>query len=172
MVGDSVVSNTEPVINGCLNALNVTCRILGLMTEDVETRESGAGHVCVEAYLNDLNKWIFIDGQWGIIPIFNNKPLNALELAECIENKEKIRIETLKQPSSVEGYYNWIKEYLYYFNYTEWIKTENGELIDKVIMLGPVGTKKPEVFQIKYPLQVDVYTNSVADFYSNPINDK
>lgn len=38
------------VIGGCLNAIGIQARVIGLKTQDVETRETGAGHVAVEAY--------------------------------------------------------------------------------------------------------------------------
>jgi len=158
------------VIDGCLNALNITARTLALKTEDVETREFGAGHVLAEAYLKDINKWIFIDGQWGVIPLLDNIPLNAAEFADCLENREKygerLSLEILKSDVSEEDYFNWIKEYLYFYDYTYWEKSEDGDLIEKTIMLAPIGVKKPEVFQIKYPLKIDIYTHSVIDFYS------
>jgi len=158
------------VIYACLNALNITARQLGLMTADVETREYGAGHVGAEAYLKDMNKWIFIDGQYGIIPKLDNMPLNAVEFADSLEKTEeygeKLNVVNVKQNISKEDYFNWIKEYLYYYNYTYWEKGENESLKEKTIMLGPTGAEKPKVFQIKWPLKIDIYTHSVVDFYS------
>jgi transglutaminase-like putative cysteine protease len=51
------------VASGCLNALGIRARVLGLKTADVETRVSGAGHMAVEAYLRDRSKWILVDPQ-------------------------------------------------------------------------------------------------------------
>jgi len=161
------------VIHACLNALNITARTLGLMTEDVETRQSGAGHVAVEVYLKDIDKWIFIDGQWGVIPMLDNTPLNAIEFSDSLENKdeyERLNLEILKSNVSKENYFNWIKEYLYFYNYEYWEKTNDGNLTSKIILLGQIGAKAPTVFQIRFPLKFDIYTHSVADFYSTIIN--
>lgn len=73
------------VISGCLNALGIPTRTLGLKTQDVETRDYGAGHVAAEAYIKDLKKWVFVDGQWGIIPVMDGMPLNAVQLSEVLE---------------------------------------------------------------------------------------
>jgi hypothetical protein len=35
-------------------------------------------------------------------------------------------------------------------------------------MLVPLGAKNPTVFQIKYPLDYLIYTNSLKDFYQIP----
>lgn len=51
------------VIAGCLNSIGIPARTIGLKTQDVETRDYGAGHVATEAYLKEYKKWIFIDGQ-------------------------------------------------------------------------------------------------------------
>lgn len=48
------------VILGRLNALGITSRRIRLKTADVETRECGAGHVAVEVYLKDFNKWVLL----------------------------------------------------------------------------------------------------------------
>lgn len=44
------------VLYGCLQALDITSREIGLSTANVETRKSGAGHVATEAYLSDYEK--------------------------------------------------------------------------------------------------------------------
>ena len=157
------------VIHGCLTALNITSRELGLMTEDVETRDSNAGHVGTEVYLKDINKWIFVDGQWGMIPILDNKPLNAVEFAESLENigeyGERLSVEKLNSTYSIADYFAWIKEYLYFYNYTYWENDNSGNRVNKNIMLGPIGIEAPKAFQIKYPIMLDIYTHSVLDFY-------
>jgi len=58
------------VLNGCLNALGIISRILSLKTKNCETKRYGAGHVVVEAYLKDKEKWVMIDPQWDVIPMF------------------------------------------------------------------------------------------------------
>lgn len=73
---------------GCLNSLGIPARSIGLKTKDVETRDYVAGHVATEAYLKDYRKWVFIDGQWGLIPLMGDMPLNAIQLSEVIQHPE------------------------------------------------------------------------------------
>lgn len=158
------------VIFGCLNALDIPARTIGLKTEDVETRELGAGHVATEAYLEDYGKWILIDGQWGVIPMDGDLPLNAVELSEALKRTESdgepVGFLTLHDGGS-DGYAEWIKEYLYYMNVTCYMKSERGYR-GYTMMLTPIGSKIPKVFQIKHPLKADNYTHSVVRFYALP----
>lgn len=76
------------VLNGCLNALGLRSRILSLKMHDCETREYGAGHVVVEVFITELDKWIMADPQFNVVPYKNNEPLNAVELS--LTNKELV----------------------------------------------------------------------------------
>lgn len=147
------------VISGCLQALGIQARTLGLKTADVETRVSGAGHVATEVFLPDLHKWILVDGQWNAIPELNGTPLNAVELqAALAKNEQGLKFRGFSTFDSIR-YKKWITPYLYYLDV--WA-------VDHRIMLGPVGAKKPAIFQVKYPLSVQVYTHSPKVFYAEP----
>lgn len=155
------------VISGCLNALGIPSRTIGLKTQDVETRDYGAGHVATEAYIQDLKKWVFIDGQWGVIPMMGETPLNAVQLGEVLNHPESYE-ESLQfisfQAGGSEGYEEWINEYLYYLDVIGY-DTTDGNLEEKTLMLTPIEAKNPEIFQINYPLEIDRYTHSVHEFY-------
>lgn len=161
------------VIFGCLNALDIPARTLGLKTADVETRELGAGHVATEVYLKDYEKWVLIDGQWGTIPMSGDLPLNAVELCEALWQTDNSQyshapVEFLSfRDEGSDGYAEWIREYLYYMNVSFY--TKKGKNLQRYdMMLLPEGAKIPKVFQIKYPLKADEYTHSVIRFYSLP----
>lgn len=157
------------VIYGCLSALGITSRALGLKTSDVETRASGAGHVGTEAYLKDLDKWVFIDGQWGIIPLLGETPLNAVEFGKAITEDDKdlklMRIGENYNDTTDKGYYQWIYEYIYYLDVNYYEVQSEDKMKSIQIMLIPKGAKEPTIFQNKYPLDVDRYTTSVKEFY-------
>lgn len=148
------------VISGSLQALGIPARHLSLKTADVETRSSGAGHVVTEAYLRDLNKWVFIDGQWNVIPFLNGIPLNAVELQRALANNEKGLDLGLKAAQSI-FYRRWIAPYLYYFDV--WANGQH-------IMLGPSGVEAPTVFQGKSPINVSIYTHDPSLFYTPPVD--
>jgi len=175
---DEVVENNKQfrcveygiVIYGCLTALGIPSRKLALKTADVESREYGAGHVVTEVYLFDLKKWIFVDGQFGVIPTYNNIPLNAVEFGAVLSadkniflNLRFIRLQN-NNNFSAKKYLSFVKEYLYYLDFAYLAKPLDIDSIKRV-MLTPTGSKNPTVFQIKYPLDIDFYTHSVIDFY-------
>lgn len=147
------------VITGCLQALGIDARTLGLKMKDVETRSYAAGHVVAEAYLKDMDKWVVVDGQWNAIPFIDSTPLNAVELQTAIALKSKDLTFPLLSKTQNLMYKKWISPYLYYFDVT---------LNETNIMLAPEGAKEPTVFQRKWPLTVDVFTHSVRGFYPSP----
>ncbi|KAA9345566.1 transglutaminase-like domain-containing protein [Adhaeribacter soli] len=161
------------VTASALNAVGLKSRVLALKTKDVETTESGAGHVVLETYLNDLGKWVMLDSQWDAMPALKGKPLNAVEFQNAIVNNyEPLEIKSLSGLGK-RTYANWIAPYLYYFD----VKFDNreGELKDqlmvsgkKSLMLVPSRAKNPTVFQKQWPINNCVYTNSLVDFYAKP----
>jgi len=162
------------VASACLKAIGLKARTLALKTKDVETKSRSAGHVGTEVYLNDLKKWVFIDGQYDAMPVLNGVPLNAVEFQKAIaENYDKLEIKSISKTSK-KAYTDWVYPYLYYFD----VSFDNREGIEKrqsingkkSLMLVPLGAKCPTVFQIKYPIDYAIYTYSLADFYAPPEN--
>ncbi len=147
------------VISGCLQALGIESRILALKTRDCETRASGAGHVATEAYLPDLDKWVFADGQANAIPELDGVPLNAVEFQQALARNDPALALPGLSPADAMAYRKGVAQYLYYFD----VSTEGEH-----IMLDPLGAKQPTVFQRKYPISVTEYTHSVKAFYAPP----
>ena len=148
------------VMASCLRAINIPARILGLKTKDVETREFGAGHVVVEAFVD--NQWIFIDPQACFIPSINGKLLNAVDLCYQLNSPNNTLVAN-ELKNETGNYKDWVKNYLYYFD--TFISPEK----EKVkVMLVPLNAKKPTVFQKNHPLTDLHYTNSVTAFYAWP----
>lgn len=163
------------VTTACLNAIGLPSRTLSLKTKNAESTPSGAGHVVMEVFLKDMNKWIMVDPQWDAIPWSKGKPLNAVEFQKAITDKCDIEILTNNKELNKYQYEAWIYSYLYYFSY----KFDNRENIPKdkritindksELMLVPKGAKKPTIFQRKFPIDYCLYTNSILDFYRSPI---
>jgi len=159
-----------------LDALNYKARVIAVKTKDVETTRFGAGHVLAEVWLPQFSKWVLIDGQFNVMPILDNIPLNAVELQQAIaENKNYQLIDINGEVSKKRRrkYQSFIFDYLYFID----TKFDNRNLAvnEKLtyegksgLMLVPVGAKNPTVFQIKYPLDYVVYTSSVKEFYQSP----
>lgn len=153
------------VINGCLQALGLNSRGLGLKMKTVETEEYGAGHVGCEVYLEDIQKWVFIDGQWGAIPMLDDTPLNAYEFGEAIRKKDsKLYINWVNNVygATDKDYIKWIKPYLYYLD-TDY-KNVNGNFTN--IMFVPEDGEEVTIFQRNYTIDMDYYLRDINTFYS------
>jgi hypothetical protein len=160
------------VVAACTRSLGMPSRVLGLKRCDVETAKSGAGHVVAEVWLEQFNKWVFVDGQWGAIPEKDGIPLNAVEFQGAIACESpglKIRFE---QKVDRMHYLTWIAPYLYYFDVNLNQRFYDGETEQERIsgskgkvMLVPKGADKPKVFQIKYPIKNCTYISNPKTFY-------
>ncbi|MFD3003284.1 transglutaminase family protein [Pontibacter toksunensis] len=161
------------VATSCLNAIGLPARVMGLKTKDVETTTSGAGHVLLEVFLPDLQKWVMLDGQFDTMPMLHNVPLNAVEFQQAIANNyDELEIRSLSGTSKA-SYVNWVYPYLYYFDVRfdnrEGLNIERETMKGKSsLMLVPAGAKNPKVFQVKYPMKRFLYTSSPADLYQSP----
>lgn len=161
------------VTAAALNAIGLPARTMGLKMKDVETIESGAGHVLLEVYLPDLQKWVMLDGQFDVMPVLNNVPLNAVEFQKAIaDNYDKLEIRSLSGTSK-QQYVSWVYPYLYYFD----VKFDNREGADfkresidgkNSLMLAPIGANLPKVFQKRFKMDMYKYTNSIVDLYQAP----
>lgn len=160
------------VAAACLNSIGLKARILALKTKDVETAQYGAGHVLTEVFMNDLGKWVVIDGQWDAMPVLNNVPLNAVELQKAIsESYKELEIRTSSDLSKMK-YVEWIHPYLYYFD-TSFDNREghiraNGIAGKTRLMLVPLGAREPKVFQSSTKIDNCSYTYSLNTFYAPP----
>lgn len=165
------------VVSRALLALNFKARVLGLKTKDVETTQSGAGHVLAEVWVPSFQKWALIDGQFNIMPVLDGIPLNAVELQEAISNKKNFKLVDANGEVNRRrraNYLSFIGDYLYYldvkFDEREVKYQERLKLNDKIaIMLVPLGAKNPTIFQKNYSINYAYYTNSLKDFYKKPM---
>lgn len=157
------------VLAGCLNSIGLKSRVIGLKTKDVETAQCCAGHVCTEVFLNDLKKWVLCDAQFNVVPILDNKPLNAFELREGIQSSYKSLV--LKgAENNKSDYLNFVGKYLYFFD-INMDNSDNGTHTNsKSLFLSPTGVAAPTRFQKSGTInQMGILTtHHVADFYQRP----
>jgi hypothetical protein len=155
------------VIQGCLAALDIRARYLALKTEDVETRETCAGHVVVEAYLRDHQRWAFIDGQFSAVPLLAEKPLSAWELSNALHHAGKaLRLVGSSQAQS-KAYFDWIKPYMFYLE-TRFDNRVSGSPNSSGFMLVPDGAKRPTIMQRYWSIENMTYTSEPDEFYPTP----
>lgn len=165
------------VTSSALNSIGINARVLGLKTRDVERVKLGAGHVVSEVYSTVLNKWIFIDPQFNVIPTLNGEPLNAVEFQKAILNdRDNLKLVNLKGEVAAEvseNYTNWVAKYLFYFDVLFDQRIGNEPRYKSIngmtkITLVPIGEKEPKVFQRHNKIDYSFYTNSLNDFYRSP----
>ena len=166
------------VTSACLNAIGIPTRTVSLKTKDVETRELGAGHLVVESYIKEYEKWILADPQFNIITTNKNKiPINLFELQELITNDEQI--DFISEPTlnfnslDTKEYLRWIYPYLFYadipFDVRYYLERPKIKVKDKLkLMLVPLGEKNHTKFQKTMDIDFCIYTNSIIDYYQPP----
>jgi len=165
------------VATSALSSLGIPARTLGLKTRDVEKVRIGAGHVVTEVYSNDLEKWIFMDPQFNIIPMLDGKPLNGVEFQKEIFNKN-VNLKLINKQGEIskedaESYIKWVGKYLFYFDILFDQKTLNStdyKTINRMtkLTLVPLGYNEPHIFQRRSKINYSYYTNSLNDFYRKP----
>lgn len=156
-------------LTGCLNAIGLKSRVLGLKRKDVETANCCAGHVCMEVFLNDVQKWVLADAQFDVVPSLNNIPLNAYELRNAIVNNlDALLLNGVS--NNKQSYTNFVAPYLYFFD-VKINNSDNGNYVAaKSLLLVPNGISTPVKFQINsFINSVGVLgTNYIGDFYAAP----
>ncbi len=155
------------VLKGCLAALGIKARVLGLRMKDVETRKYGAGHVVVEAYLPKYEKWVMADPQFATIAMLGKVPLNAVELRDAIETGAKLRFYNMNSKEA-DSYIGFIRSYLFYFRFKFDQRVMDREINGLLLM--PVGAKKPVKFEQgdMYSSERNRFTHSERLFYKSP----
>jgi hypothetical protein len=165
------------VSTDALLSLDLKARLVALKSRDVETCKTGAGHVLAEVWLPEHNKWALIDGQYNIMPMLNNVPLNAVEFQQAIVNKKPFLLINSKGEISKKErkqYLQFIPHYLYFFD-IPFDNRRNSSQQDRhtykgkdLLMLVPKGAKQPTIFQKRFDIGNVHYTSSIADFYKPP----
>lgn len=162
------------VLRDQLTAHGFKSRTIYLKTKDAETRKGSPGHVATEVYLNDQKKWVFIDGQFNVMPTLNGKPLNAVEFQHALSNNYDQVVLASKDKVDKLEYTDFVYVYLYYFDTAldnrslpaaDQFKLEG----KRSLMLVPVGA--PNLQYISFwdsKINYCVYTNSLKDFYAQP----
>ena len=111
------------VASTALQSLNFKARVLGLKTADVETKKYGAGHVLAEVWMPQFNKWVLIDGQFNLMPILENVPLNAVEFQQAISENKNYKLIDINELKTIQIYHKVI--------YNDYIKIlEKDKLVD------------------------------------------
>ena len=134
----------------------------------------GGGHVATEVFIDELQKWVFVDAQFNAMPFLNNVPLNAVELQNAIRtNLKNLEFRSLGKVDKMNCT-NFVQEYLFYFDCAfdqrESVMNERNKVNGKrSLMLVPLGIENPKSMLV-FNSEIDYceYTNSINDFYAKP----
>ncbi|MEM6724452.1 MAG: transglutaminase domain-containing protein [Bacteroidota bacterium] len=165
------------VLKDQLSALGYRARTVYLKTEDAATRQSSPGHVATEVYLKDVEKWVFIDPQFNVMPMLNEKPLNAVEFQDAITHHfdDFTLVSAADEFSSKNNYVRFVYDYLFYFDTIFDNRYGQGEddwhFVNgkSYLMLVPEGSE--DLSYIGFwdsNIEHCAYTNSLSDFYAKP----
>lgn len=153
------------VLSGCLNAVGIPTRIVGLMSPDIEISMGGKGHIVVEAYIASRKKWVMADGQNNAVPIYNGQPLNAVEFQRELS---KGAIFSVNAQGDVHGYPLWASRLLFYYR----IPLDQRFGIDQratgQVGLRPVDAPAPTVFERVFKINDTTYVNDPSVIYQPP----
>ncbi|GAB2965044.1 hypothetical protein GCM10027048_38190 [Hymenobacter coalescens] len=159
-----------------LLALGMPARVVGLKTRDAATRKSGAGHVLTEVWLPQRGKWAMADAQFNLLPLLADVPLNAVELQQALARRQPVAFRRAAGPvpaAQAQRYIRFVRPYLYFFD----VSFDQRQLpyaqqarvgAHTSLMLGPVGTERPAVFQRRFSLSYMLYTHALREFYRPP----
>jgi hypothetical protein len=166
------------VLRDQLNALGFKARTVYLKTGDAKTRKGSPGHVATEVYLEDLQKWAFIDGQFDVMPTLDGVPLNAVEFQKAIStNFDAFQLKSLTpeaDKTSKTNYVNFVYDYLFYVDTTfdNRYEREERHMVDgkASLMLVPSGAENLNYIKF-WDMEVNYckYTTSAKAFYAKPI---
>ena len=162
------------VLASQLKVAGFKSRVIYLKTKDIATSMSGGGHVATEVFIDELQKWVFVDAQFNIMPFLNNVPLNALELQNAIRtNFGMLEFKSVGKVDKM-SYVSFVQPYLFYFDchfdQRESIISERNKVNGKrSLMLVPLEVENPS-FMLVWNSKINYceYTNAVNDFYAKP----
>ncbi len=162
------------VLKDQLAVAGFKARVIGLKTKDAKKSKAPPGHVANEVYLQDFNKWVFVDAQFNVIPVLKGKPLNAVELQQAIsENYYDLQFLSLGKANKRQ-YVDFVYPYLYYMDIhidNSYSKVKSTSVDGKSkLMLVPEGAKNLTKINF-WNMTIDycVYTHSLNKFYAKPI---
>lgn len=76
------------VFSDVLLSFGYIARTIGLKSPDVAYGDVGKAHVASEVWSNELNKWVFIDPQFCIYALYDDKYLNFYEIYQIYKEKK------------------------------------------------------------------------------------
>ncbi len=154
------------VLSELLQAYGFVSRTVALRSNDVAYGGWGKGHVAMEVWINDLEKWIFLDPQFGTYLTTNNSkmPLNFHE-AFLVKNKGRWKdinvIFAAKPPEEIAKARSQYKDFLQ--NYFGHMTVSSGKGKPKISLF--LESKTPTLVFQAHPSDDVIFTTDASLVY-------
>lgn len=123
------------VFSDILLSFGYVARSIGLKSPDVDYGDVGKGHVASEVWSNELNKWIFIDPQFCIYALNQEKYLNFYEIYQIYKEGKYNQITFIVSDEYIKFNSN-INKNEYLNEYKDFLKTYFGSVDTYVLSNG------------------------------------
>lgn len=120
------------VLQDVLTCFGYTARQIGLKNKDVAYGGAGMGHVATEVWSNELDKWIFLDPQFGVCAKHGETYLNIYDiyLLKQAGKFQEIRFVKEGKALDAEEYSTFLNQYLGYID----IHQKNGDINYQLVL--------------------------------------
>lgn len=158
------------VLSDILKSMGIVSRVVSLQSEDVAYGGAGSGHVASEVWINEFNKWVFMDPQYNMWFLYKNKPLSYYDLYTLKKEFDNKRGSGLERAQMMTGrkfapkdksreYLNFLNRY---FGYVGIRQLADKEPVSLFLFLA--GNSPFLTFQ-GMPTGKAIFTNSAGDLY-------
>ncbi|KAA0254175.1 MAG: hypothetical protein EDX89_11040 [Acidobacteria bacterium] len=153
------------VAAGAARAFGLASRVISVLPKDVETRSEA--HSVAEAWLPGRAKWVLLDGQYGIVPVRDGVPLNAVELQKALA--EDAPLSCLGASARCEEWKWFVGRNLFYFKVAQDQRRFGGAASPQLVLV-PKGASSPRKFAggNESVFANALYTSIPASFYAPP----
>lgn len=148
------------VLRDVLISQGIVARTIGIQTPTIAYGPPGSAHVAVEAWSNNYQKWVLLDAQWGIIPMQQGRPINALEFYQ-LQQQNKLKQIALIGPGQelIQDYLDFMRAFNGYLSTSLRDRTIAANLIVPI-----TGKELPLTFQ-GLPKNKRLFSRKPDDIY-------
>lgn len=160
-----------------LSSLGMTTRLVELQKENAADNRTRGGRVVAEVWLADRQKWAMLDPEFNLMPMREEVALNAVELKEALQEKDKVWFATDRRRARLlrrQEYKSFIHPYLFFVG----VRFDERKLPNPAapvtlegktrLMLLPEDVEAPNTFERELPLEDYTFTYSRKAFYAEP----
>ncbi len=155
------------VLRDLLRANGYISRSITLQSSDISYGGLGSSHVAVEVFINQLNKWMLVDAQWGFYPVHKDIPLNAYDIFELKKDNKfnEVKFVSFSNSDKVKLQQDLTEYKMFLADYFGYITVELMADAEKVnVIYAMEGKEWPMTFQA-LPRNAQIFTDRSRDIY-------